>query len=51
MQADVSLCWSHIPHCWKSCVGSIIKLALKDNLECANSVPKYKEFGNKHLYL
>ena len=22
MQAGLSLCWVHIPHCWKSCVAA-----------------------------
>ena len=28
MQADLSLCWSHIPHCWKSHVTAHMKMLI-----------------------
>ena len=29
MQAGLSLCWSHIPHCWESLAAAHIKLLAK----------------------
>ena len=29
MQADLRLCWSHIPHCWKSHVAAHIYIETK----------------------
>ena len=31
-QADLRLCWSHIPHCWKSYAGAHVLLNLLNNL-------------------
>ena len=30
VQADLRLCWSHKPHCWKSHVGLILSLQRED---------------------
>ena len=35
MQADLRLCWSHIPHCWKSHVVAHMS-------ECYGPVPKLR---------
>ena len=39
MQVDLRLCWSHIPHCWKSHAAAQIRV--KDVIKISN-VKTYK---------
>ena len=34
MQADLRLCWSHMPHCWKSHAVAQLLLYDSDKLSC-----------------
>ena len=42
-QADLRLCWLHIPHCWKSHVTAHIFSESADNSEIIEAVKTYED--------
>ena len=40
VQADLRLCWSHIPHCWKShALAQLFEIPFTDVNECTEQTP------------